>query len=69
MANNYREYVRIRPELREKCKAEYNKNWKDKITNIINSKYTNYFEDKDKNRYYTNREKCNIMEKTWRDIF
>ncbi len=33
------------------------------------SKYTNYLEDKNKDRYYTNRDKCNIMEKTWSDIF
>ncbi len=33
------------------------------------SKYSNYLEDKDKNRHYTNRKKCNIMEKTWSDVF
>ena len=42
--NNYREYIRIRHKLKEKCKAEYNKNWEDKITNIINtSKDTKVF--------------------------
>ncbi len=33
------------------------------------TKYTNYLEDKDGQRYYTNKEKCNLMEKSWRDIF
>ncbi len=27
----YREYLRIKTELREKCKKAYNKNWEDKI--------------------------------------
>ncbi len=33
------------------------------------NKYTNYLEDKDGQRYYTNKERCNIMGKSRRDIF
>ncbi len=33
------------------------------------NKHTNYLEDKDGQRYYTNKERCNIMEKSCRDIF
>ncbi len=28
--DNYREYIRIRSELREKCKEAQNKNWKER---------------------------------------
>ena len=31
----FREYIRIRHELREKCRENYNKNWEDKITDLM----------------------------------
>ncbi len=84
----YKEYIRIRHELREKCKEAHTKNWNDKINNIIetsrdtkafwskinllkgrSTKHTNYIEDKEGRRYYSDKEKCNIMENTWKDIF
>ncbi len=35
----YREYKKIKTELRERCKQAYNKNWEDKINEVsINSK-------------------------------
>ncbi len=34
-----------------------------------NSTHTNYLVDQYGNKYYTNREQCNIMEETWRDVF
>ncbi len=33
---HYREYTRIRLELREKCKENYDKNWEDKVEELIN---------------------------------
>ncbi len=33
--NNYNEYIRIRQELKEKCKEAYNKNWEENINKII----------------------------------
>ena len=33
---HYREYIRIRNELKETCKENYNKNWEDKITELMN---------------------------------
>ncbi len=43
----YREYLRIRTELREKCKEAYNKNWENKINNIsINCKNSKKFWNK-----------------------
>lgn len=85
---NYREYIRIRAELRERCKENHNKNWDDKIRELVNynknSKefwnkvnilkgkniiHTNYMKDKDGNKYYTDKEKCTLMERTWRDVF
>ena len=83
----YREYLRIKTELREKCKEAHNKNWEDKIKYISennenskefwnktkmlqgkNSTYTNYMKDKDRNKLYSDKEKCNLMEQTWRHI-
>ncbi len=34
-----------------------------------NSVHTNYMRDEDKRKYYTNKEKCRLMERTWKDIF
>ena len=31
---SYREYLRIKTELRERCKEAYNKSWEDKINHI-----------------------------------
>ncbi len=33
--NNYREFIRIRQDLRDECKRENNKNWENSIDNII----------------------------------
>ncbi len=42
--HDYREYLRIRQELKEKCKEADNKNWENKINNIIDiSKDTKEF--------------------------
>ncbi len=84
----YREYLRIKVELRERCKAAYNKNWEDKINHISenskNSKqfwnkinvlkgkmtvHTNYMKDVEGNKYFSDIEKYNVMEKTWKDVF
>ena len=84
----YREYQRIKIELKERCKQAYNKNWEDKINHISvnckNSKqfwkkikvlkgkqttYTNYMKDTEGNKYYSDKEKCNLMEKTWENVF
>ncbi len=86
--NNYREYVRIRQELRDECKREYNRRWEDSIDNTIqlskdtkafwsrikqlqgsNTKHTNYLEDTNGHKYYTDEDKCTIMKNTWTDIF
>lgn len=34
---SYRDYLRIKTELRERCKEAYNKNWEDKINQICES--------------------------------
>ena len=84
----YREYLRIKTVLREKCKEAYDKNWEDKMNNIsINCKnskqfwnkikilkgkkstYTNYMKDNEGRKYYSDKEKCNLMENTWKDVF
>ncbi len=86
--NNYNEYIRIRHELREKCKDSHNKNWEENINKVMqmskDSKafwnkikllkgkkiiHANYMVDEDGNRYYSDKEKCNLMEKSWKDIF
>ncbi len=33
--NNYNEYIRIRHELREKCKESHNKNWEENINQVM----------------------------------
>ncbi len=33
------------------------------------TKHANYIEDKEGRRYYSDKEKCNTMENTWKDIF
>ena len=85
---NYREYHRIRLELKNRCKESYNRNWEDKINKVIEvskdtkafwrqinllkghtTNHTNYLEDNNGNRYYSNKERCNVMEKSWKDIF
>jgi len=84
----YREYLRIKTELKERCKEAYNKNWEDKINyiseNCKNSKqfwnkikilkgkktvYTNYMKDTEGKKYFSDKEKCNLLEKTWKDVF
>ncbi len=32
---HYREYTRIRLELRERCKENYNKNWENQVKELI----------------------------------
>ncbi len=34
--DNYREYIRIRYDLKERCKENYNKNWEDRVANLMN---------------------------------
>ncbi len=34
-----------------------------------NAQHTNYLQDKDGNKHYTDKQKCTIMQQTWRDIF
>ncbi len=84
----YREYQRIKTELRDRCKEAYNKNWEDKINDISenrkNSKqiwskmkilkgkatsHTNYMKHNEGNKYFTDKEKCDLMEQTWKDVF
>ncbi len=84
----YREYQRIKTELRERCKQAYNKSWEDKINEVsINSKnskqfwnkikvlkgkqttHTNYMKDTEGKKYYSDKEKCNLMEKSWENVF
>ncbi len=72
--NNYRQYTRIRHELKE-CKRVHNNKWEEKVDIIEISKdtktwntikqlkgnnttHTNYLQDNDGNRYYTDAEKC-----------
>ncbi len=31
--------------------------------------HTNYMKDNDGNKHFSDREKCNVMEKTWKDLF
>ncbi len=31
--------------------------------------HTNYMKDKDGNKYFTDKEKCNLMEETWENVF
>ncbi len=85
---HYREYTRIRHELRERCRENHNKNWESKDTDLMNhsknnkefwSKFkvlkgkniihTNYMKDSEGNKYYTDKEKCVLLERTSRDIF
>ncbi len=85
----YREYQRIKSELRDRCKEAYNRNWEERIKDISdNSKNSkdfwnkikilkgkkmshvnNYLKDNNGNKYHSDQEKCNLMEKTWRDVF
>ncbi len=86
--NNYREFLRIRQELRDECKRENSKNWENTIENTIklrgdtkafwnkinqlkgnHTTHTNYLEDDEGNKYYTDAEKCSFMENTWKNIF
>ncbi len=85
--NNYGSYLRIRDELKEKCKAAHNKNWENKINNIIeiskdnkafwnqikllkgkNIIHANYMEDEEGSKYYSDKEKCTVMEKKHGEI-
>ncbi len=34
-----------------------------------NVAYVNYMKDSERNKYYSDKEKCDLFEKTWRDIF
>ena len=80
---HYREYQRIREELKEICKENYNKSWEDKITDLMNHSrdskefwkklkvlkgkniiQTNYMKDSEGNKYFTDKEKCNLFERT-----
>ncbi len=86
--NNYNEFLRIRQEIRVKCKDAWRDNWEDNINNIIsiskdgkafwrninlckgkNLIHTNYLKDPEGNKYYTDKEKCQLMEDTWKDVF
>ena len=31
--------------------------------------YTNYMKDTEGKKYFSDKEKCNLMEKTWKDVF
>ncbi len=85
---SFSEYIRIRNELRERCKESYNKNWEEKITHISENSKTskqfwskikvlkgkqmyniNYMKDNEGNKYFSDQEKCNLMENTWKDVF
>ncbi len=84
----YRDYLRIKTELKERCKEAYNKNWEDQIKflsdNSKNSKqfwnkikilkgkknnHTNYMKDTEGKKYYSDQEKCQLMEETWKNVF
>lgn len=86
--DHYREFIRIRYELKERCKENYNKNWENKITDLMNNSrnskefwskfkilkgkniiHTNYMKDSEGKKYYTDKEKCGLLENTWKDIF
>ncbi len=40
-----------------------------KILKGKKSTYTNYMKDTEGKKYYSNKEKCNLMETTWKDVF
>ena len=83
----FREYQRIKTELRDRWKEAYNQNWEEKINiseNCKNSKQfwnkikflkgnkittTNYMKDNEGNKFFTDQEKCHLMEQTWKDVF
>ncbi len=86
--DTYREQLRIKTELRERCKEAYDKNWEDKIKDISensknskdfwnkikilkgkNTTRTNYLKDEEGKKYYSDKEKCNLMENTWKNVF
>jgi len=54
--------------------SDNSKNSKDfwnkiKILKGKNTTNIKYMKDKDGNKYFTDKEKCNLMEKTWKDVF
>ncbi len=86
--DNFNEYLRIRQELRIKCKEAWNQNWEGNINNIIHTSkdskafwnkinlskgknliHINYLKDPEGNKYYLDKGKCKLMERTWKDIF
>ncbi len=86
--NNHREYLRIRTELREKCKEAHNRNWEVEIIKITdcskntkefwnkikamkgkNVTYINHMVDTDGRKYYTDKKKCELLGKTWENVF
>ncbi|MFV0504970.1 MAG: hypothetical protein ACK5LT_13550, partial [Lachnospirales bacterium] len=85
---NYREYIMIRSDLKERCREAFNKNWENKIKSIIecskNTKdfwnkiktlkgknfiHANYMVDQEGNKHFSDREKCEVLAKTWREVF
>ncbi len=40
-----------------------------KFTQRKNLIHTNYLKDPEGNKYYLDKEKCKLMERTWKDIF
>ena len=40
-----------------------------KILKGKNTTHTNYMKDENGNKFYTDNEKCNLMEKTWKNVF
>ena len=52
--------------ISKNSKAFWNKIKVCKGKNLI---HTNYLKDSDGNKYYLDKEKCDLMERTWKDIF
>ncbi len=74
----------LRESCKKACNKEWEGKIKEIISNHKNTKtfwskinrlrgknitHTNYLEDDDGGKYYTDQEKCHIMEKNWKDIF
>ncbi len=85
---NYREHVRIRQELKEKCKEASREAWENKLLEIIDSTkdtkcfwkkvnrlrgkditHCNYLTDDQGNKYFTDKEKCQVMAKPRKNVF
>ncbi len=63
---NWREKIRSIIESSRDTKIFWNK------INMLkgrNTNFTNYLEGQEGNKYYTDKEKCHLMEKTWENMF